>query len=1108
VDKVMEVLKAVGAFFVMIRKAIGHFFTVLLPQFWQWLKKVLSHVKPIAGKVHRGYQKGVKFLSPSFLTIPRQWTFWFSMALFSFLVIALETVFYHLLQVLTNYTQTQMVIAIAMLGIAAGSLIAFYLGRINVILVMSLSALGLFISVAYAYYNVINIPLLGYPILLIFPFIFASIIVSSLFAHGNSNKLYFTNLLGSALGVIFPIIFVPLLKSETAIMVLMILPLIFLAVIALSVRFLPFKVGLLILGVMLATGFSERIEENMAYPLEISKEIMEEKILAELPAATATNFSQNIVRDFFGRVYTKGEDGYAFGGDEYDHQRVKYFLEVLGLQPRFDLPFLDLLDIGPQIEDETLIPANLFERELTDRIKAKYSYYFQTSEDRYVLETVYKLNEERGVYELQPGTLWEQPPVEELTEAEIAALAHSSNQDREAKRAKYILTDLGHLDIIDINNDTRPFPQYLQWMKIYNDMNRVLLSEDHLLGRLEYLGESRSISSTYMVTNGAVLDVVDNSNGTWRDPRTPWMRDAKVFIIGLSADGIVKSAKRLPGDAEVHGIEIIPATFNTMIAGDFADYAAKPYEDVTIFRGEGRGHLKDTEERYDQIYLMNIHMEHGPVSSYAPEAFHTVEGTELLLNRLTDRGYICYEEILYGHKSEAFFKKFINTAKVALRNIGVTEPEKHFLIYRWDFGKGGDAFRTLMIKKTPFTDADLAELEPYFTELGRTSWLHGYNMDYRPDAPAGGPYDKFILGEVLSEENKFSWSMPTMKFHGEILQKLSTPDDINFILRAYPRSRYGYHYLDRSWMDAADVENLKRILDRVGIPHSYNYIPATDDQPFPFDVEPGRGEIMDILWYVGILSLFLIVPVVLLLLGKRGQYQISLTTPNIFVAVTGFAYMMVQIVLIQKFQLFIGSPTYGVIVVLGGMLLFSGIGSLASHYMSKKTVLILTGLIPVFLIAKIFWLDEILASLSYLDLNGKLIASALLIFPLMFLIGLPFPNLLEAIKEKTSAEYGVLLFGVSGAFSTLGVVFTMYNNIASGYSSTFYIGAAFYFIGLILFGYILWRTGALSGGSKKKPFAKSYGAKGYLPFMRMRRFLEKAMNRSPRKPLKPQQAEE
>jgi hypothetical protein len=180
-----------------------------------------------------------------------------------------------------------------------------------------------------------------------------------------------------------------------------------------------------------------------------------------------------------------------------------------------------------------------------------------------------------------------------------------------------------------------------------------------------------------------------------------------------------------------------------------------------------------------------------------------VEGTELLLNRLTDRGYICYEEILYGHKSEAFFKKFINTAKVALRNIGVTEPEKHFLIYRWDFGKGGDAFRTLMIKKTPFTDADLAELEPYFTELGRTSWLHGYNMDYRPDAPAGGPYDKFILGEVLSEENKFSWSMPTMKFHGEILQKLSTPDDINFILRAYPRSRYGYHYLDRSWMNAA-----------------------------------------------------------------------------------------------------------------------------------------------------------------------------------------------------------------------------------------------------------------------------------------------------------------
>jgi hypothetical protein len=100
----------------------------------------------------------------------------------------------------------------------------------------------------------------------------------------------------------------------------------------------------------------------------------------------------------------------------------------------------------------------------------------------------------------------------------------------------------------------------------------------------------------------------------------------------------------------------------------------------------------------------------------------------------------------------------------------------------------------------------------------------------------------------------------------------------------------------------------------------------------------------------------------------------------------------------------------------------------------------------------------------------------------------------------------VLLFGVSGAFSTLGVVFTLYNNIASGYSSTFYIGAGLYTLGWLLFAYILWRTGALSSGSKKKPLTKSAGAKGYLPFMRMRRFLEKVMNRSPRKPLKPQQA--
>jgi len=219
---------------------------------------------------------------------------------------------------------------------------------------------------------------------------------------------------------------------------------------------------------------------------------------------------------------------------------------------------------------------------------------------------------------------------------------------------------------------------------------------------------------------------------------------------------------------------------------------------------------------------------------------------------------------------------------------------------------------------------------------------------------------------------------------------------------------------------------------------------------------------MDILRYISILTLFLIIPVVLLILSKVGQYKISLLPPNLFVAIIGFGYMLVQIVLMQKLQTFIGAPTFALIVVLGGLLLFSGIGSLVSHYMSKKTVAVLTAFIPILLIAKIFWLDDILYSLSGLDYSWKLLVSALLILPLTFLMGLPFPNMLEVIKEKTSIEYGALLFGVSGAFSTLGVVFSHFSSVAWGFSTTFWIGASSYFLGLLLFLWILWRTGHLT----------------------------------------------
>ena len=74
-------------------------------------------------------------------------------------------------------------------------------------------------------------------------------------------------------------------------------------------------------------------------------------------------------------------------------------------------------------------------------------------------------------------------------------------------------------------------------------------------------------------------------------------------------------------------------------------------------------------------------------------------------------------------------------------------------------------------------------------------------------------------------------------------------------------------------------------------------------------------------------------------------------------------------------------------------------------------------------------------------------------------MGMPFPNALEVIKQKTSAEFGSLMFGVSGVFSTIGSTTGILINVTGGYSQSFSIGTICYSIGLVFFIYLMLRAG-------------------------------------------------
>jgi hypothetical protein len=459
---------------------------------------------------------------------------------------------------------------------------------------------------------------------------------------------------------------------------------------------------------------------------------------------------------------------------------------------------------------------------------------------------------------------------------------------------------------------------------------------------------------------------------------------------------------------------------------------------------------------YDIITLMNIHSEHGPICTYAPEFFHTVEGTKLLLSKLTDRGIVTYEEIITNERSKLFLYKFINTVRAAMKEMGINEPEKNIHIFSWDFYEGGRAFHTISIKRVAFTPAELSAFNGGYLETIKTMpYVYGTTIEYSPGLRTGRDLERVITGGPAF---KYTWVpnyIPEDVFHESILAKLKNREDADFLEKTFVHPKDSRYYTLPSVFPEDARQKVKGILSKAQYPNEPDLRPATDDKPFPYDVYNVKREIVDIMTLVVKFSLILLIPILLAVIFNFRKVAKPLSWQFFFAASTGFGYMLVEIVLMQKFQRFIGSPMYSMILILGGLLLFSGIGSFVSGFLSRKWQTILVVLIPVILLAYAFMLDGIFVKLADCGFNGKLVASSLLIFPLSFLMGVPFPNALEKIKKLTSPGYGSMLFGISGAFGTIASAVSLFSSVSWGFKTTYLIGVACYALGAALFAVII-----------------------------------------------------
>jgi len=461
------------------------------------------------------------------------------------------------------------------------------------------------------------------------------------------------------------------------------------------------------------------------------------------------------------------------------------------------------------------------------------------------------------------------------------------------------------------------------------------------------------------------------------------------------------------GSARVTGIEINPIIVNNIMRGRYADYAYHLYEipEVDIHVSDGRSFIRNSRDHYDVLEMTLV----DTWASTAAGAFalsennlYTVEAFKEYFQHLKPDGMLAITRWEFREPREAL--RVVSVAMEALHQLGVANPVAHFIVVS-EGPLDADGRPVLVIaKKNPVTAVEEAAVRGHIKTYPKL-------VQYLPSSPGANAFSQLILSNdpvTFSRQYKFN------------------------VAPVYDNAPFFFFTL-----------KLRQVLTR----------PA---QGIDWKVNVGIA----VLGMVLLLSLLAVIVFLVLPLAIHGRSRSKVFPLMYFVAI-GLGYILVEIAFIQRFVLFLGHPTYALTVVIFLMLLSSGAGSLLSRRWLIRSASVRTALggIAVAILAYVFLLPALLPSLVGLAFPFKLVVSGILLVPLAFIMGMPFPTGLRALAGNSFPESAIgeaatdnsveWAWAMNAAASVLGSVLAMVIAIRFGLSVTLACGAIAYLCALL-----------------------------------------------------------
>jgi len=470
------------------------------------------------------------------------------------------------------------------------------------------------------------------------------------------------------------------------------------------------------------------------------------------------------------------------------------------------------------------------------------------------------------------------------------------------------------------------------------------------------------------------------------------------------------------GSPSVIGIEINPIIANTVMRGRYADYSYHLYErpEVHIQVTDGRSFVRNAKQNFDVVQMTLVDTWASTAAgafALSENSLYTVEAFREYFDHLKPDGMVAITRWEFRQPREAL--RVVSVAMQALHEQGIENPARNFIVVsEGELDEDGIPV-VVLAKKSAFTPEEEDRVRAHLASNPVLVAL------YLPSEPKDNPFSALIAR-----------------------------NDPYAFAQQYP----------------------------------YNVAPVDDNAPFFFftlkldTLLHHSGTYHGIDWKVNlgvvVLGMVLVISCVVVLaflvipLAVRGVGTRERPVRLLYFVAVGLGYILVEIAFIQRFVLFLGHPTYALTVVVFLLLLSSGAGSLASRRWLAETqrTWFPLAFIAGVLLLYVFILPRLLNALVGLPFEAKLLVSAVLLVPLGFAMGMPFPTGLRALASIPVPEFPVAGAGefqdnavewawaMNAGSSVMGSVLAMVIAIQFGLNVTLACGAAAYLVAILVSG--------------------------------------------------------